>query len=178
MPVADGRFYFFFDVPLPAGRTHDRSLTRDVLSGHFTGWAAPVHTLIDLIDPLATNRVEIWDLDPFHTWVKGRVALLGDAGHNTTPDIGQGGCAAMEDAVALQLALRTNTLGVEDALLRYQRRRSERAADLVLRARRRSDVTHGADPAATQAWYDELRTEDGTNIIRGIVSNIEGSLLG
>ncbi|PLC18260.1 hypothetical protein C0U41_29375, partial [Klebsiella pneumoniae] len=30
-----------------------------------------------------------------------RVALLGDAGHSTTPDIGQGGCAAMEDAVVL-----------------------------------------------------------------------------
>jgi FAD-dependent urate hydroxylase len=178
MPIAGGRFYVFFDVPLPPGLEYDRGSARDVLREHFAGWTAPVQRLIDAIEPTAINRVEIWDLDPFHTWVKGRVALLGDAGHNTTPDIGQGGCAAMEDAVALQIALRTNTLGLEDALLRYQRRRSERAADLVLRARRRSDVTHGADPAATQAWYDELRTEDGTNIIRGIVSTIEGSLLG
>lgn len=65
-----------------------------------------MQALIDGLDPLTTNRVEILDLDPFHTWVKGRVAVLGDAAHNTTPDIGQGGCSAMEDAIALQWALR------------------------------------------------------------------------
>jgi FAD-dependent urate hydroxylase len=178
MPVANDRFYFFFDVPAPAGLPYERGTATDVLREQFAGWAPPVQTLIGMIDPATTNRVEIWDLDPFHTWVKGRVALLGDAGHNTTPDIGQGGCAAMEDAVALQIALRTNTLGVHDSLLRYQDRRTERAADLVLRARKRCDVTHGKDWGVTQAWYDELRTEDGTNIIRGIVANIEGSLLG
>jgi FAD-dependent urate hydroxylase len=178
MPVADDRFYFFFDVPLPAGLDYDRAQAREVLGGHFAGWAQPVQTLLDMIDPLTTNRVEIFDLDPFHTWVKGRVALLGDAGHNTTPDIGQGGCSAMEDAVVLAITLQTNTLGVEDSLLRYQKRRSERAAELVLRARKRSDVTHAMDPDVTAAWYEELRSEDGTNIIRGIVSNIEGNPLG
>ena len=34
------------------------------------------------------------------------------------------------------------------------------------------------DPAATAAWYEELRGEDGTNIIRGIVANIDGNPLG
>lgn len=178
MPIAGGRFYFFFDVPLPAGLPYERGRAREVLTEHFAGWAAPVQTLIGMIDPVATNRVEIFDLDPFHTWVKGRVALLGDAAHNTAPDIGQGGCSAMEDAIVLSIALRTNTLGPQDALLRYQKRRSDRAADLVLRARKRSKVTHMDDPEKTAAWYEELRTEDGTNIIRGIVSNIEGNPLG
>lgn len=95
---------------------------------------------------MATNRVEILDLDPFHTWVKGRVAVLGDAAHNTTPDIGQGGCSAMEDAVALQWAFRDHPGDVHAALVAYQQARSERAADLVLRARKRCDVTHGKDP--------------------------------
>jgi FAD-dependent urate hydroxylase len=177
MPVAGDRFYFFFDVPLPAGLDYDRSTAREVLRGHFEGWTEPVQTLIGMIDPMTTNRVEIYDLDPFHTWVKGRVALLGDAGHNTTPDIGQGGCSAMEDAVVLAMTMQVNTLGVEDALLRYQKRRTQRAAELVLRARKRSEVTHALDPAATQAWYEELRHEDGTNIIRGIVASIEGNPL-
>ena len=48
----------------------------------------------------------------------------------------------------------------------------------MLRARRRCDVTHGVDPAATAAWYEELRGEDGTNIIRGIIANIDGNPLG
>lgn len=178
MPVADDRFYYFFDVNMPPGLPYERGVARDMLTEHFGHWADPVRTLVDQVDPQSANRVEIWDLDPFHTWVRGRVALLGDAAHNTTPDIGQGGCAAMEDAVALQLALRTNTLGVEDALRRYQQRRSERAAELVLRARRRADVTHGTDMAATEAWYAELRREDGASIIDGIARTCEGALLG
>jgi FAD-dependent urate hydroxylase len=38
-------------------------------------------------------------------------------------------------------------------------------------------VTHAKDPAVTQAWYDELWREDGTNILRGIASNIHGNPL-
>ena len=177
MPVSDGRFYFFFDVPLPAGLEYDRSTAKEVLTEHFGHWAPGVQSLIETLDPMTTNRVEIFDVEPFHTWSKGRVTLVGDAGHNTTPDIGQGGCSAMEDAISLSIALRVNTLGVEDALQRYEKKRTERAGDLVLRARKRCDVTHAKDPAATEAWYEELRCEDGTGIIRGIVSNIEGNPL-
>jgi FAD-dependent urate hydroxylase len=175
MPIAGGRFYFFFDVPLPVGLPNDKETMRDELRGYFAGWAAPVQLLIDRLDPATTNRVEIHDIEPFMTWTKGRVALLGDAGHSTTPDIGQGGCQAMEDAVVLAMSLNTNTLGVPDALRRYQNRRNQRTADLVLRARRRCDVTHGKDWDATQAWYDELRDEDGSRVIGGIVANIVGN---
>lgn len=87
---------------------------------------SPVQDLIDLIEPERTNRVEICDVEPFYNWTRGRIALLGDAGHGTTPDIGQGGCMAMEDAVYLAIALQTNTLGIEDALVRYQNKRAPR----------------------------------------------------
>jgi FAD-dependent urate hydroxylase len=178
MPVAGDRFYFFVDVPQPAGLPYDRDADgKQPLEDAFGGWGAPgVRALLDAIDPAASlNRVEIWDIDPFHTWVRGRVAILGDAAHNTTPDIGQGACSALEDSFALGIVFATNTLGVEDALIRYQRIRSERAGDLVLRARKRAVETHAFDPAVTQAWYDGLRREDGTGVIRGIVGNIEGS---
>jgi FAD-dependent urate hydroxylase len=177
MPVADGRFYFFFDVVEPQGATYEKGSAREVLRSHFGDWAPGVQVLIDQLDPMATNRVEILDLDPFHTWVKGRVALLGDAAHNTTPDIGQGGCSAMEDAIALQWALRDNPDDVHAALVAYQHARVERAGDLVLRARKRCDLMHAKDPAATETWYADLRNEDGTNVIRGIVGNILGGPL-
>lgn len=177
MPVAGGRFYFFFDVVEEEGVPYERGTAREVLRSHFAGWAPGVQTLIDKLDPMTTNRVEILDLDPFHTWVKGRVAVLGDAAHNTTPDIGQGGCSAMEDAIALQWAFKDNPDDVHAALATYQAARAERAGDLVLRARKRCDVTHAKDPEATARWYDELRNEDGTNVIRGIVGNILGGPL-
>lgn len=174
MPVAGGRFYFFFDVVEEEGMPYEKGSAREVLRTHFAGWAPGVQALIDRLDPMSTNRVEILDLDPFYTWVKGRVAVLGDAAHNTTPDIGQGGCSAMEDAVALQWAFKDHPGDAHAALTAYQQARAERAADLVLRARKRCDVTHAKDPEKTDEWYDELRNEDGTNIIRGIVGNIMG----
>ena len=177
MPVAGGRFYFFFDVVEPEGAPYERGTAREVLRGHFADWAPGVQTLIDKLDPQTTNRVEILDLDPFHTWVKGRVAVLGDAAHNTTPDIGQGGCSAMEDAIELQWAFKDHATDVHAALAAYQAARSERAGDLVLRARKRCDVTHAKDPQVTAQWYDELRKEDGSNVIRGIVGNILGGPL-
>lgn len=178
MPVAGDRFYFFLDVRAPAGIGHDPNGIRGELDRHFDGWAPGVQHLISVLDPATTNRVEIHDTDPFDTWVRGRVALLGDAAHHTTPDIGQGGCLALEDVVVLERVLATTTLGLEDALRRYQAARAPRAAELVLRARKRCDVTHAADPAVTQAWYEELRREDGSGVLAGIIGNMAGNPLG
>ncbi|WP_158781383.1 FAD-dependent urate hydroxylase HpxO [Pantoea sp. BAV 3049] len=177
MPVANDRFYFFFDVPLPAGLAEDRSSLRNDLKRYFSDWAEPVQKLIDQINPETTNRVEIHDIDPFAQLVKGRVALLGDAAHSTTPDIGQGGCAAMEDAVVLANVLQTNSLGIEDALLRYQHKRADRVKDLVLKARKRCDVTHGKEMAVTQQWYEDLKSETGERIINGMCDTIQGGPL-
>lgn len=178
MPVADGRFYTFFDVPGPIGESIEPGTAPEVLRSHFGHWGQPVVTLLDQLDPATVNRVEVLYIDPFHTWTKGRVVLVGDAAHNTTPDIGQGGGSAMEDAVVLSRMLATNTLGIPDALRRYAEARSPRAGELVDRATRRSEVTHAKDPATTEAWYQELWSEDGDRVIKGILANVLGNPLG
>lgn len=177
MPVADGKFYFFLDVPLPAGLENNRDEYKKLLKQYFVDWCQPVQQLIERLDPQKTNRVEIHDIEPFAQFYKGRVVILGDAAHSTTPDIGQGGCQAMEDAIYLARSLQINTLGLEDALRRYQNKRNERANELVLRARKRCDVTHMKDETVTQAWYAELRREQGGHIMQGIISNIVGNPL-
>ena len=177
MPVAEHRFYFFFDVPLPAGLENQRLEYKPLLKQYFSGWCSQVQRLIDSIDEQKTNRVEIHDIEPFTQFYKGRVVILGDAAHSTTPDIGQGGCQAMEDAVYLARALQINTLGLEDALKRYQNKRNERANELLLRARKRCDVTHMKDEQITKDWYADLRKEQGPHIMKGIISNIVGNPL-
>lgn len=177
MPVAEHRFYFFFDVPLPVGLENQRSEYKTLLKQYFSGWCPQVQRLIDSIDEQKTNRVEIHDIEPFTQFYKGRVVILGDAAHSTTPDIGQGGCQAMEDAVYLARALQINTLGLEDALKRYQNKRNERANELLLRARKRCDVTHMKDEQITKDWYADLRKEQGPHIMKGIISNIVGNPL-
>ena len=181
MPVGGERLYFFFDVPLPAlpaGAKSDPSRFRAELSAHFKGWAEPVQQLIAQLDPQTTNRVEIHDLDPLPCLVRGRVALLGDAGHSTAPDLGQGGCQAMEDAWTLAHCLLTTNIGVEDALQRYDAARRDRVADVIRKARKRAHMTHGHDPARTLAWYDELAQEDGHSIMRAIGDTIVDGPMG
>ncbi|MCL6243300.1 MULTISPECIES: FAD-dependent urate hydroxylase HpxO [Acinetobacter] len=177
MPVADNRFYFFFDVPLAAGLENDRTQYQALFKEYFKGWCEPVQKLIDAVDTQKTNRVEIHDIEPFADFHKGRVVIVGDAAHSTTPDIGQGGCQAMEDAIYLARSLQINTLGLQDSLRRYQNKRNERANELVLRARKRCDVTHMKDESVTREWYAELRKEQGNHIMKGIISNIVGNPL-
>jgi FAD-dependent urate hydroxylase len=172
MPVGGDRFYFFFDVPLPIDIAAESADYREELSGYFKGWAAPVQTLIQRLDPKTTNRIPIHDIVPLPTLARGRVALLGDAGHSTAPDLGQGGCQAVEDAWVLANCLMTTNISVEDALQRYDQARCDRVADVVRKARKRSDMTHGKDPAKTQQWYEELRSEDGTSIVNAIANTI------
>lgn len=174
MPIADNRFYFFFDVPLPKGLNEDRTTVVSDLKRYFDGWCQPVQTLIDAIDPTTTNRIEIHDIEPFSPLVKGKVALLGDAGHSTTPDIGQGACAALEDSVVLGQCF-SQQLPLEETLHLYHQKRVERVKELVLKARKRCDVTHGKEPELTQEWYDELRSETGGNIIKGLAVTIMGA---
>ena len=177
MPVADHRFYFFFDVPLPSGLDNDRMQYKSLLKKYFSGWCPQVQKLIDAIDEQKTNRVEIHDIDPFMQFYKGRVVIVGDAAHSTTPDIGQGGCQAMEDAIYLARSLQINTLSLEDSLRRYQNKRNERTTEMVLRARKRCDVTHMKDEKITTAWYEDLKTEQGPHIMQGIINNIVGNPL-
>lgn len=172
MPVGGDRFYFFIDVPLPKGTVSSPETYREELMSFFKGWADPVQTLLQRLDPFKTSRVEIHDIEPLQTLVRGRVALLGDAGHGTAPDLGQGGCQAMEDGFVLATYLKTTTLSVEDALKRYEAARKDRVADVIHRARKRSDVTHGKDPAKTQQWYEALKHEDGTDIMDAITKTI------
>lgn len=177
MPVGGHRSYFFFDVPLAPGAPADPGGVASELRRHFSGWAAPVQALISRLDPGQTSRIEIHDVDPLPQLVAGRVALLGDAAHSMPPDLGQGGCQAMEDAWELANCLLTTNLSVADALLRYQAARLARTTEIVLRARKRADVTHGTDPEKTRRWYAELAEEDGTSILRAIANTVRGGPL-
>ncbi|ERN12987.1 hypothetical protein AMTRI_Chr11g151410 [Amborella trichopoda] len=78
-----------------------------------------------------------WDLI-FRDLTRGNVAVAGDGMHPMTPDLGQGGCSALEDAIFLGRNLgeafqRNNFDGssVEESLKKYARERKWRAAGLI-----------------------------------------------
>jgi 2-polyprenyl-6-methoxyphenol hydroxylase-like FAD-dependent oxidoreductase len=60
-------------------------------------------------------------------WVKGRVALIGDAAHAMEPFAGMGSSMALEDAYVLADELsKTDSANIPQALLRYQERMRKR----------------------------------------------------
>ena len=92
---------------------------RKFLLEHFGKFRSPIPALIEATPKERLIRTDIHDRVPVRSWTKGRVALLGDAAHPTTPNLGQGACMAIEDAVTLAHHL-TQAPDLPTALAAYE----------------------------------------------------------
>jgi 2-polyprenyl-6-methoxyphenol hydroxylase-like FAD-dependent oxidoreductase len=105
--LAGDRVYWWATKNEPAGgRAGDE---RGYVDAAFRGWADPVPELIATTPPDRLIRNDILDRPPDRRWASGRAVLIGDAAHPTTPNLGQGGCMAIEDAAVLARSLRGGT---------------------------------------------------------------------
>jgi 2-polyprenyl-6-methoxyphenol hydroxylase-like FAD-dependent oxidoreductase len=112
----------------------------------FAGWYEPVRAVIEATPDSGFFRQDICDRVPIESWGTGRVTLLGDAAHATTPTLGQGGCMAIEDAVILARNLKEGA-DIPSSLKAYEARRKPRANGIVRQARRHGIFYHAASPA-------------------------------
>lgn len=64
----------------------------------------------------------------------GKVTVAGDAFHPMTPDLGQGGCSALEDAVVLARHIANKLNNINEAVEMYTRERRWRVANLIVGA--------------------------------------------
>ena len=90
----------------------------------FTTWSEPAHTIFETTPDEGIIHNDIIDRPPQKIWSSGRVGLIGDAAHPTTPNLGQGGCLAIEDAVVLARHLASDA----DPALLLQAFTAERAS--------------------------------------------------
>ena len=100
----------------------------DELLDLFDSWYPPVRDLIRSTPTIL--RTEASDRRSTQTWGRGRTTLLGDAIHPTTPNLGQGGCMAIEDAVVLSRCFEKYGLS-ESALRAYERVRYRRTTSIT-----------------------------------------------
>ena len=108
------------------GRQHD-------LLRLFHGWHYPIGALIEATPAPTILKNGAADLSPLRRWGRGRVMLLGDAAHPCTPNLGLGGCMALEDAAVLARSfLREAT--PEIALRRYETLRRARTRQVQRRS--------------------------------------------
>jgi len=123
----------------------------DYLKGLHEGWSDEIHHVLSLTPEDAVEQRDLYDRPPelFRSWTDGRVTLLGDAIHPMMPNLGQGGCQAVEDAYVLadELAARLcaeeggeRDERVRAALDEYYRKRIGRTAAVQLLSRLASDL--------------------------------------
>lgn len=148
----------------------------------FGDWHDPIPALL-----AATARDEVLQHDispldpPLTSYASGRVALLGDAAHAMTPDLGQGACQAVEDAAVLAAelvpALRSATPDSRDtpdssetpdaaavalALRRYDAARRPRTQRIARTAARIGRFAQLDDPVTTSARAALMRLLPGS----------------
>nr|UBR90289.1 zeaxanthin epoxidase [Osmanthus fragrans] len=135
--VGGGKMQWYAFHNEPAGGVDILRGKKERLLKLFEGWCDNVIDLLLTTDEDAILRRDIYDRTPTLTWGKGRVTLLGDSIHAMQPNLGQGGCMAIEDSYQLALELdkawrksvesRTH-IDVVSSLKRYESARRLRVA--------------------------------------------------
>jgi 2-polyprenyl-6-methoxyphenol hydroxylase-like FAD-dependent oxidoreductase len=170
--IGGGDVYWYATLDSPPGVTESTAQAKAQLQERFAPFPAPVSDLIAAAEAQQLIRTDMYDLPPLASWHAGRVALLGDAAHATTPNLGQGGAQAIEDAWVLAESLARYAEPAQ-AFVAYQRVRQTKATMIVNRSWQMGKLAHlknplgrvlrnalmrGAPPSIGQKQFDALYT--------------------
>jgi 2-polyprenyl-6-methoxyphenol hydroxylase-like FAD-dependent oxidoreductase len=156
--LPDGRVYCFAALNAPEGAGDAVGLAE--LRRRFGGWHDPIPRLLDAVHEDSVRHDDVYELPPLRTYVAGKVALVGDAAHAMTPNLGQGACQAVEDAVVLARS------AAGDGLAEYDRTRRRRTQMIVRRSRRIGVVAQWSSPVAVTLRDTALRLVPESSFMR------------
>jgi 2-polyprenyl-6-methoxyphenol hydroxylase-like FAD-dependent oxidoreductase len=138
VPVGPNRLYCYADLVSPAALDPSH---RDVdrFRALFEDFAEPVPTILGALDGFESIHFAPIEEIATATWVRGRVVLVGDAAHATSPNMAQGASMALEDALVLTHTLATHSSAAA-ALSAFADRRRNRLRWLRRRTHRRDRI--------------------------------------
>ena len=129
VPLGESTTYWFATENTAAGGSDGVDVAGE-LQERFREFSPQVLALLAATPVDAILRNDIVDFAPLPSWTRGRVTLLGDAAHAMTPNLGQGACQAIEDAIVLAATLREH--GIVEGLPRYEAQRRPRTTQLTI----------------------------------------------
>ncbi len=156
-PLGTHGVYWYATLPGPLDeQPADRQLAH--LRETLGDWHAPIPALLAGTDPAHLLRHQVTELWPLprrfdHRLGTGAAVLVGDAAHAMTPNLGQGACLALEDAVTLGAVL-ADGAAPGPALDRYQQLRHRRATRLSRQSRRTGLALEMR--SAGSVWFRDL----------------------
>lgn len=156
LPCGRDRTYWFATRNAKAGTRWTKQQMLDL----FRGWPEVVAAVVAATGERAIVQSDVIDRPPSRRWGQGCVTLLGDAIHPTTPNLGQGACQALEDAVALGECLGKQS-SVEESLRAYESRRKRRTAMVTKRSWRLGRILQSENPVTAWARDALARTTLG-----------------
>jgi 2-polyprenyl-6-methoxyphenol hydroxylase-like FAD-dependent oxidoreductase len=127
VPIGGGRVAWWATANEPENADDGAEGRKARLLRLFGDWHRPIPQLIEATPEDEILKNGTYDRPPVRRWGRGRVTLLGDAAHPTTPNFGQGGCMAIEDAAVLARCL-VEMEDVPAALRAFEARRYRRTA--------------------------------------------------
>ena len=127
------RFTWYATANGPEHREDSAEGRQAELLRMFADWHEPIPQLIASTPADQILKNPAYDLPPLPRWGSGRITLLGDAAHPCTPNLGQGGCMALEDAAVLAKCLASGRT-IESGLRRYESIRRPRTRHVQQRS--------------------------------------------
>lgn len=148
--IAPGEVYWYATVDAPAGEQDAPGSAKARLVKLFAAFPPPVPVMLQATPEAHILRTDMFDFMPIPSWHSGRIVLLGDAAHATTPNLGQGGAQAIEDGYVLAQCLAQHQQPTY-AFAAYEAVRRKKAALVVKRSWQLGKITHWQHPLARAA---------------------------
>jgi len=128
-PLSPTRAYWWAAINAPRAEKDDPDGRREALLALYADWPFGLPECIAATEgPILRN--DLVDRPFSNVWGVGPITLLGDAAHPMLPNLGQGACSAIEDALVLARSIDTHGLGAR-AFRAYERERLPRTKTLV-----------------------------------------------
>lgn len=128
VPIKDGVYGWWATCNEAYMQDDKPETSKEKLNRLFGDWHYPISDLINSTEHILKNS--LIDRKPQKGWTKGNVTLLGDAAHPTTPNLGQGGCMAIEGAYILAKTIEKYGL-TQKAFDRYEELQYPRSENIV-----------------------------------------------